>query len=877
MLLEFALALGLQAAPVAAALPELAPGTRYDPGIPTLRQVVGHDVGEEITTPEQIVAFLRALNRAAPSRTALVEYARSWEGRPLHVLVVGSSERISRLDAIKAGLRTLADPRRVSPPEGERLAAELPVVVWLMHAVHGNEISSADAALAEAYHLLAAEGSPEVDAILRDAIVIIDPLQNPDGRARFLFQNQLGRAASPDAEPASAEHDEPWPGGRSNHYLFDLNRDWFAQSQPETQGRTRVYLEWQPHVVVDLHEMSGNSTYYFAPPADPLNPLITKPQIAWFDVFGRHNAARFDERGFAYFTREVYDSFYPGYGESWPIFQGAIGMTYEQASARGLVFRRSDDSLLSFRDGILHHFTAAIATARTAAQNRGKLLRDFLEYRRSAVQEGERGPTKEYLLVPGVDPSRAGRLARLLVSQGVEVRRADAVFTAGGRPFPPGTYAVSLAQPSARLLRNLLEPHIAQPDAFIKEQDRRRKLRLGDQIYDVTAWSLAHAYDVEMVAAGAIAVRTSPVTADGQPRPLALAAATVGYLMPWGSGTAALVVEALAQGITVSTADKAFTLGGRDYPAGTAFVRLAGNLPDAAERLGRLAGAHGVEVVPIDSAFVEKGISLGSGQVATLKAPHVLMAWDAPADSLSAGWARFVIERRWGQAVTAVRVSSFPRVDLRRYDVVVLPSGNYATALSAEMVRRLKDWVSGGGTLVTLGEATRWATREGVGLLETRAELRDGRPEGEAAADEDPKESEAPPKPFDYGQAISPEREPPEATPGAMLRVTLDPEHWLAAGTDREIQVLVESRRVFMPIRLDKGRNVGVYQPRDTLVAGGLAWPEAQEQLARKPWLIHQPLAQGHVVAFAEDPNYRAFTEATQLLFINAILLGPAH
>jgi hypothetical protein len=250
---------------------------------------------------------------------------------------------------------------------------ELPVVTWLIHAVHGNEISSSDAALAEAYHLLAAEGDQTVDTILRESNVLIDPLENPDGRARFLASNLAARAAAPDPEPLAAERDEPWPGGRANHYLFDMNRDWFALSQPETAGRVGVHLEWYPHVVVDLHEMGAESTYYFAPPAEPENPHITPRQRAWFTAFGKANAERFDQRGFPYFVKEIYDSFYPGYGESWPIFQGAVGMTYEQASARGLVYRRTDDTLLTYRQGIVQHFTAAITTAATAARNRERL------------------------------------------------------------------------------------------------------------------------------------------------------------------------------------------------------------------------------------------------------------------------------------------------------------------------------------------------------------------------------------------------------------------------------------------------------------------------------------------------------------------------
>src|SRR6185436_17628752 len=331
------------------------------------------------------------------------------------------------------------------------------------------EVSSSDAALAEAHHLLAARGDATVDRILRESLVVIDPLQNPDGRARFLATNRLAQAAAPDPEPIAAEHDQPWPGGRSNHYLFDLNRDWFALSQPETQGRVRVFLEWFPQVTADLHEMGGDSTYYFAPPADPLNPYLTATQKAWWQELGQAIAGRFDARGFPYFVREVFDSFYPGYGESWPLYQGAIGMTFEQASSRGLVLRRSDDSRLTYRDGVIDHFTAALTTAATAAKGREKLLRDFLAYRRSAMAEAEKAAVREYLLLPGADASRATRLADVLVANGIEVRRADEPLKAGARTLPAGTYVVSAVQPSARMVRNLLEAQTSMDEAFVKE------------------------------------------------------------------------------------------------------------------------------------------------------------------------------------------------------------------------------------------------------------------------------------------------------------------------------------------------------------------------------------------------------------------------
>ena len=855
---------------------DLWPGTTYDSAIPTIKSVLGHDFGEEVSAPEEITSYLKALAAAAPDRTRLIEYARTWEGRPLHVVAIASPARISRLDQIKADLKRLADPRTVSSTEESRLLGDLPVVTWLMHGVHGNEISSGDAALAEAYHLLAARGDAMVDTILRESIVLIDPLENPDGRSRFLFQHKLGRAAIPDGERLSAEHDEPWPGGRSNHYLFDMNRDWFAQTQPETRGRLKVALDFFPHVVVDLHEMGGDSTYYFAPPADPLNPFITPDQIRWLETFGRANAARFDDRGFAYFIREVYDSFYPGYGESWPIFNGAIGMTYEQASARGLVFRREDDTTLTYRQGVVHHFNAAITTAYTAASNRERLLRDFLAYRRSAIAEGEASPSREYVLLPGNDPAMADRLARNLAGQGIDVRMASETFKVGPREIPAGAYLVSAAQPAGRLVRNLLDVNVPQPEAFVKEQDRRRKKRLGDQIYDVTGWSLPALFDVEVVtSAQALSPRSTPLAATPPGVGSALPPAKVAYLLPWGSQTPGAVYELLHAGVRVHQASRSLTIGAKTYAAGTAIVRVAELGEGQREALARIVARHGIPAFALDSGWVDRGISLGSGDVAALKVPRIVLAWDAPTSSLSAGWARYVMERRFGFAASAVRVSSLGRLDLGKVDVLVLPQGSYNNAFNDEAVARLRQWIRGGGTLVTLGEASRWAANEKVSLLDTRAELRGGKPDIEEK-DKDKKPAD-PPQPFDYEKAVTPERERPENTPGAIVRVRLDLEHWLASGTDGEIQAIVEGQRVFTPLKLDKGTNVGTYFAKERLVVGGLAWDEAQSQLAQKAFLMHQAVGRGHVIAFAEEPNYRAFTEATQLLFANAVLLGVAY
>ncbi|NJD18706.1 MAG: hypothetical protein FIA95_05415, partial [Gemmatimonadetes bacterium] len=637
---------------------ELSPGTRYDPAIPTLEQVVGHDFRERITAPDDVIRYMEALAAAAPERTRLIRYGTTWQGRPLVALVIGSRERIANLEAVKADLRALNDPRGLSAADAEALLGRMPVVTAVMHGIHGNEITSSGAAMAEAYHLLAAQGDADVDMAFRESLMIIEPMENPDGRARYLAANQLGAARWPDADPVAAERNEPWPGGRGNHYLFDLNRDLFIQSQLESVAKIRLFLELRPHIIADLHEMSGNSTYFFPPTAEPSNPWFTERQIQLMDVFGADIAGAFDERGFAYFNRDTYDLFYPGYVDMWPTTHGALGMTYEQASPRGLVLRKSDGTLMSYGDGVTHHFTAAIQTFVTAARNRERILRDYLAFRQDGVRGSDRGPA-EYVLT-GHDPGAVERLARLLVKNGVEVFHASGPVRVGTRTLAPEqAFIVPLTQPASRMARMLLDRQVPMDDAFLQRQIDLRAARKDHEIYDVTAWCQSLLWDVEVrEAAKPTGARGSPMTAEAPPAAAALARATVAYLLPWGTNAAAAVAEALREGIRVRSAGGDFVLGGRSYGVGTAIVRVAENGPDLREKLGRIAASAGAEVVPVDDSYVREGTSLGSGSARALREPRVLLVWDEPASSLSAGWARYVLERRYGQRTTAVRTAA---------------------------------------------------------------------------------------------------------------------------------------------------------------------------------------------------------------------------
>jgi hypothetical protein len=441
---------------------------------------------------------------------------------------------------------------------------------------------------------------------------------------------------------------------------------------------------------------------------------------------------------------------------------------------------------------------------------------------------------------------------------------------------------VPLAQPSGRLVRNLLDPGVPMPEGFIQEQERRLHKRLPSEIYDVTAWSLPLVFDVECVGIETVATGRTSAWTPQSPEATTIDDAEVAWLLPWGTGTVGAVVEALQAGLKVRVAESGTTIGGQAFPPGTAIVRPAENAPDVRSTLGRIVARHHARALAVDSGYPDEGLSLGSFKVRPLRVPRVLLAWDEPVSSQSAGWARWVLERRFGQRVSVVRVSTLSRVELDRFDVIVLPSGDYDEALGKRMVGRLKAWIQDGGTLIALGEASRWLTAEDVRLLATSTELRSGCPdeklseEGEAAA-RTPSCGEAAEEPYELEAAIQPERERPDAVPGALVRVELDHEHWLSAGTDGAIEVIVDSRRVFSPLKLDKGRNVGVYGPQDELVTSGFVPEGSRALMAHKAFLMHQPLGRGNVVAFAEDPNYRGYAEATELLFMNAVLLGPAY
>jgi len=873
------------------------PNANYDPAIPTIEDVLGYPSGNRITWHRDAVRYFEALEEAAPDRVSVSRYAQSWEGRDLIYVVVSSAENMARIEDVKAGMQRLADPRQTTRAEAEEIIASQAAVTWLSYGVHGNEISSTDAAMLTAYHLLASRGDVRIADIMRDTVVVLDPMQNPDGRDRFVHHFEMSEGILADSSRLSAEHDEPWPGGRTNHYLFDLNRDWFILTQPETRGRVRILQEWYPVAYVDAHEMGSDGTYYFAPEAVPYNPHLAADQRASLTLFGKTNARWFDTFGFDYFTREVYDAFYPGYGASWPLFFGSVAMTYEQASARGLVFRQYDGNDLTYRYTVRNHFVTSLGTAETVAVNREKLLTDFYDYHVTAIDEGESESIRSYILPTQADQPAANKLAGLLVQQGVDVGRATSAFSACGQSYEAGSYVINTGQPAKRLIRTLMDPDVPLEEDFVAEQERRRARNLSDQIYDVTAWSMPLMMNVR--ADSCNRTISAPVMAAGPelvlPGTVSGGSGSVGYLVPWGTAPAVrLLANALRQGLAVKSTNLSFTHQGTRYPSGTLIIDAADNPDDLAALMAELAASTGANTVAVDDSWVTDGPNFGSGNVIRFNAPNVAIAWDRPTSSYVAGNTRFVIERQFDYPVTPIRTARVASSDLSLYQVLILPETgrgqDYASVLGENGIANLKDWVSKGGVLIGIGNANRFLGDPNVDLLSIRREnaVVEGDDEKSSGGvgnggggDDEDQESTVPGQyvngESEYRDLITPEKDSPDSVAGVLVKADVDSEHWLGAGVASTLNVLVRGSDVYTPIRLDKGVNVARFRAADELLASGYIWDENRRQLAYKPFAVAQRSGQGYVIGFTQDPNVRAYLDGLNVIFMNAIFRGSAQ
>jgi hypothetical protein len=875
----------------------------YRPQVPRPDSVLGFGVGETHTQYAWQERVLLAIANAARDRVRVQEIGTTSERRTQRLFLISSPENIARLDAIRADLDRLGDPRSLTAADMETLAARVPAVVWINESVHGSEAAGFEAAMQTMYQLAASDEPATVNA-LRNVLVVLNPSTNPDGHERFAVWYNSVSVRNP--EEFSLEYGQPWSiQGRYNHYRFDMNRDVMTTTQREARNLLTAAMRWSPMVTIDQHGYTYS--FFFPPTAKPMNANLGGDFQKWMEIFGRANAAAFDRHGWMYYSRDVFDFYGPFYWDLWPSLTGAIGMTYETDCLYGIRTRREDGTLCTFRGAVAKHFVSAMATIEATSARKAERIRDWVKFRREAIDEGRTAAMKRVVLVPTRDPVRAAELVATLLRSGIEVRRAAEPFSASRahayadesvapRRFEAGTYVVDLAQPLGRAARSVLEPSPSLDTAFARSQIERfqRNLRRGANVpgegyefYDVTAWSLPVVFGVESYwteDAGPVSgplVRSADLAVTGSVTGARPARSTYVFTSERNNAPK-LAYQLLASGIRVGLSDRPIESGGRNFPRGTYIVRVGRNDTTVHARVEQLAREAGVDVFGSNTAFSERAqFGVGSGSVYDLRLPTIALVGEEGVGVASYGSTWFVLEQRYGIPFTPVPARWLATGDLSRFNVIIVPDGSAGTLnrlLGNDGATRVKDWVRGGGTLVTFAGATAWAARENVNLTSARIVGAEAKPDTGAAAKPDTTAAARRRAEEDLLAVTSPSFTPgrPASLPGSHFDAVLDRTHWLTSGfEDQRITALLDGS-TFLTLSKE-GANVAVFPRTGRLHRAGFVWPENTERLLRNSaLLIEEPTGSGHVVAFANDPLFRAWWHALDRLVLNAIVLGPS-
>ncbi|MBN4056163.1 zinc carboxypeptidase [Rhodothermus sp. AH-315-K08] len=808
---------------------------------------LGYELGSRFTPHHRVVDYYEHVAETS-DKVMLYQYGETYEGRPLLAAYVGTPERLGNLEQVRLGNLSRAGLANVEPTDA--------AIVWLSYNVHGNEAVSTEASLATIYELVR-PGNERAEGWLENVLVVIDPCVNPDGRDRYVIGYNQRVGARPNPDSSAREHREPWPGGRTNHYNFDLNRDWAWQTQKESLARLKLFNAWLPQVVVDFHEQGVNSPYYFAPAAEPYHDAISDWQRVFQDSIGTNHARYFDAKGWLYFTREVFDLFYPGYGDTYPVFNGAIGMTYEQGGGgrAGLAIETAEADTLTLGDRIAHHYTTGLSTVEVTAHNARRVLAEFGSFYTEAA-ENPGGPWRTYVMKASSGRDRIEALAAHLDRLGIEYGTVQSdskrvqghdyrTATSADQRAQPGDLVVSAYQPKGVLARVLLEPDPPLPDSLT---------------YDITAWALPYAYGLDAFAT------TERIEADqkwtAQVTPPMEAGSPYAYMLRWDSPkTVVFLAGVLAAGVTGRIADAPFVMGGETFDAGTLLFTRTGNEALGA-RFDRILTKHAtaqrVALVTTGTGRVDSGSDFGSNRVRYLKAPKVVVVTGTPISSSAAGEVWHWFEQELEYPVTMVNAADLRSLDLSETDVLILPNGSYGSVLTNGFMDDLRSWIRDGGRLVAMERAV--AALEGKDGFDIKK--RDNKDEDE---DEDA-EAEDALRP--YADRV---REGlTERVAGAVFRTRVDATHPLGFGMESGYYTLRRTNSEYEYLK--DGWNVGVLESEGRL--SGHIGSDAREKVEDVLAFAVQEMGRGSVAYLIDNPIYRGFWYDGRLLLGNAVFMS---
>lgn len=877
----------------------------YRENVPKPEEILSYKIGEHHTTYAQMETYIKTVASAAKDRVKIFEIGKTVEKRTQYLLAVSSPENIANLDNIKNDYELLSDPRKLLPEESTKITENLPIAVWLSYSIHGNESSSFETMMQVVYQL-AATNENETLETLKNTVVLIVACANPDGHERFVsWYNSVGRG---DPDPKALEHNEPWSiAGRFSHYRFDLNRDNIASTQIETRNLQNAFFAWNPHVSADHHGQP--SQYFFPPNAEPINPNLPQPETAkWLKIFGKANAAEFDKRRWDYYSGDIFDLFYPGYWDSFPSLTGTTAMTYETDGGgyKGLRWRRDDGTISTFRDSIMKHFVASLTTLETASAHRLEKLRDFYRFKQSAITEGKTEKMKRIIIPPNQDASKTADLIEILQRLKIEVKTAPNGFSSKRSfdftqkknvskelQFPPESLYVELSQPQKRLAKALLEPQTIADEKFVKEEFasfRRNEMRGKSaprdyyRFYDITAWSLPLAFGLDafwteddLAVSEARFITQNDVIQLRQGRSEGGKASNA-YLIPYETDNAPILAyRLLNDGFRVHVSTRRLDANGKDWAEGTFVVRLSRNPPGIHSRIEQLSKELGVKIVAVNSGFIESGdTGIGSENVLPLKLPKIAVAAGEGIEHSSYGAIWWTFDQA-GIDFSSFELGGISNRTLKDFDVLIIPDGE--TGKISSTIKELKDWISGGGTLICLKNASVAAVSKDVSL--TSAEIV-GNEENDSRNTETDKQENAVKKSDElFPPIISPTANGgkiPEKLPGAIMRATIDRTTHLTYGLhDRKYLPVLLANGNFLKLSKE-GTNALVFSSdqENDLTISGFVWEQNTERLLNgTAYLIDEPVGSGHIILFADDPLFRGIFRSTKKLFFNSILIAP--
>ena len=884
------------------------------------------DYATRVATPEQITSALEAWSKQS-EKLKVVEYARTHENRPLHAVFISSPKNLKNLDLIKEKINQLSDARVTNDRKAKVLIDQLPAIAWMAYSIHGNETSGADAALGVIYHLIASKDA-DILELLDDMVIIVDPVMNPDGRARFAKNLEQYRGTAPNYDDQSLIHTGDWPYGRTNHYYYDLNRDWVYLTQPETQGRVALINEWKPQILVDAHEMGAQDTFMTGPAREPINKNVDYDLIKWGNVFAKDQGNEFDRRNWRFYTGEWHEDLYPGYS-FYVAFRGTLGILYEQSRMAEDGVRRPEGTIQSYKESVHHQFVSTMINLDTLKNNSKSMYEDYWDGRKYNVSSNSKYSNRSYVVLANNNNGRINALAEKLEAQDIEIYKNDKPInvsnalkqngiTVSEYTIPSGSMIIPNNQPEAPLVSAILE-FDAEIDDEVLIEEKQKRIKNGSSImYDTTAFNFTMMFGLPAIT---VAQDLKANLSKWAPSPETLEInedAVIWAVDGKDDRSVAFAARLLEQNVQVRIIDKDSTLSGHDLSRGSVAVIAMDNpsYNNLHKTIKTVAADLDISVVSIESGFGSKELpDWGGRHFRLLKKPQIAILSHSGFSSYDVGVSWWSLDHHLGIRHSQLNSSLTGYGDLRRYNTIILPSGN--PDLSDYSKNMLMDWVKQGGTLIANNRSTRSIISSdgmssvkslnstfdksksyNIDLMREIYSLEDNIDISDANANKVDTKITYPWETSDvtYSKEQLEMRDKWQSTlmpSGAIVSARADSENWLTFGAEDVVPVLYGN----YPILMTGGNSLAALRIGELISnedaetktinwsqipsgydlnvrMSGLVWPEASQRIANSAYLTREKAGKGQIILFSGEPNFRGSARGTNRLWLNAVVYG---